>query len=50
MVLTKGKVEGHRVKPSADLLAAPPGPEIEAPHAQTGPDTIAKILFTSGST
>ncbi len=32
------------------LLARAPGPEVEAAHAAVGPDTIAKILFTSGST
>lgn len=33
----------------ADLLAAEVGPEVDAAHAGVGPDTIAKILFTSGS-
>jgi feruloyl-CoA synthase len=32
------------------LLAATPGPALTAAHAQVGPDTIAKLLFTSGST
>ncbi|MDO9286985.1 MAG: feruloyl-CoA synthase [Aquabacterium sp.] len=32
------------------LLAAEPGPTLAAAHAQVGPDTIAKFLFTSGST
>jgi feruloyl-CoA synthase len=32
------------------LLAATPGPALAAAHAQVGPDTIAKLLFTSGST
>jgi feruloyl-CoA synthase len=27
-----------------------PGPEVDAAHAATGPDTVAKVLFTSGST
>lgn len=31
-------------------LATTPGPEVAAMHAATGPDTVAKILFTSGST
>jgi len=36
---------------SFDALAATvPGDAVEAAHAATGPDTIAKILFTSGST
>ncbi|MDF2235240.1 feruloyl-CoA synthase [Albimonas sp. CAU 1670] len=37
------------VTPFADLLAGEPGPELEAAHARVGPDTVAKILFTSGS-
>ena len=32
------------------LLAAEPGPALDAAHAKVGPDTIAKFLFTSGST
>lgn len=32
------------------LLATQPGPEAEAAHAATGPDTVAKFLFTSGTT
>jgi feruloyl-CoA synthase len=32
------------------LLAATPGPTLAAAHAQVGADTIAKLLFTSGST
>lgn len=36
--------------PLADLRAAAPGAQIDAAHAQVGPDTVAKILFTSGST
>ena len=33
-----------------DLLATAPDPAVDAAHAAVGPDTIAKILFTSGST
>ncbi|HKE73471.1 MAG TPA: feruloyl-CoA synthase [Acidimicrobiales bacterium] len=32
------------------LAAATPGPAVAAALAATGPDTVAKILFTSGST
>jgi len=32
------------------LAAHPAGPEVDAAHARVGPDTIAKFLFTSGST
>jgi feruloyl-CoA synthase len=34
----------------ADLLGAQPTDAVDAAHARTGPDTIAKFLFTSGST
>jgi feruloyl-CoA synthase len=34
----------------AALAAHPAGPEVDAAHARVGPDTIAKFLFTSGST
>ena len=33
-----------------NFLAKPPGPEVDAAPAKVGPDTIAKLLFTSGST
>jgi feruloyl-CoA synthase len=34
----------------AELCKAQPGASVDAAHAKVGPDTIAKILFTSGST
>ena len=34
----------------AAFLAKPAGPEVDAAQAKVGPDTIAKLLFTSGST
>jgi feruloyl-CoA synthase len=34
----------------ADLASTPPTAAVDAAHAKVGPDTIAKILFTSGST
>ncbi len=34
----------------ADLAGTPPTLAVEAAHAKVGPDTVAKILFTSGST
>jgi len=50
VVLTEGGVEGRKVTPFADLLATQPGREVDAAHAKVGPETIAKFLFTSGST
>ncbi|MBV8846109.1 MAG: feruloyl-CoA synthase [Bryobacterales bacterium] len=34
----------------SDLIAASPGPALEEAYARVGPDTVFKILFTSGST
>jgi feruloyl-CoA synthase len=34
----------------SDLLGSQTGPDLAAAHAATGPDSVAKILFTSGST
>ena len=45
-----GLLAGHDVRHFDSLLAAQPGPTLAAAHAATGPDTIAKFLFTSGST
>ena len=58
VVLTEGAAEaaaagplaGRRVLGFNALLAAEPGPVLAAAHAAVGPDTIAKFLFTSGST
>ena len=36
--------------PLTELTSTEPGPELEAAFASVGPDTVAKILFTSGST
>jgi feruloyl-CoA synthase len=33
-----------------DLIATPISAAVDAAHAKVGPDTVAKILFTSGST
>ncbi|MEZ4661206.1 MAG: hypothetical protein R2911_26965 [Caldilineaceae bacterium] len=34
----------------SDLLAMPATPAVDAAAAAVGPDTVAKVLFTSGST
>lgn len=36
--------------PFADLLEGDPGVDVDAAHAKVGPDTVVKILLTSGST
>ncbi|OYT89821.1 MAG: feruloyl-CoA synthase [Burkholderiales bacterium PBB6] len=50
VVLTSGAMDDRTVTPFADLLATVPGEAGAAAHAAVGPDTIAKFLFTSGST
>jgi len=43
-------VPGRETLSLAALREVQPGPEADAAHAAVGPDTIAKFLFTSGST
>jgi feruloyl-CoA synthase len=50
LVLVQGAVEGRAHRAFDELLATAPGPEGYAAHDAVGPDTIAKFLFTSGST
>ncbi len=49
-VLTEGSVPGRTTTPFATLLATEPGAEVDAAHAKVSGKTIAKFLFTSGST
>ena len=50
VVLGEGRIEGRETTPLAQLLATQPTPAVEAAMQATGPDTITKFLFTSGST
>ena len=50
LVMNQGQVPGRQVVSFDSLLATAPGASGEAAHARVGPDTIAKFLFTSGST
>lgn len=50
LTLATGAVEGRHALQFADLLATTPTDAVDEAHARVGPDTIAKILFTSGST
>ncbi len=50
VVLARGEVHGRAHTALATLLATSPGTEEAAAHGRVGPDTIAKFLFTSGST
>ncbi len=46
----EGQMEGRNTLALSDLLATPVTQEVDAAMAATGPDTITKFLFTSGST
>jgi len=50
VIVTANPVGDRPMTLFADLAGTPPTPEVEAAHAKVGPDTVAKILFTSGST
>ena len=50
VVMTEVRVDDHRSISFAELLATPATAQVDAAHAAVGPDTIAKFLFTSGST
>ena len=50
VVLSSGNIEGRATCAFADLLATPETPAVNAAMQATGPDSIVKFLFTSGST
>ena len=50
LMTTEGTVPGRATTSFASLLATEPTPAVDAAMAATGPDTITKFLFTSGST
>lgn len=50
VVLANGTLEGRPSTPFSALLATEPTPSVDAAMQATGPDTITKFLFTSGST
>ena len=50
VVLTTGTIEGRATLSFDSLLATKATDAVDRAHAQVGPDTIAKFLFTSGST
>ncbi len=50
VVLSRGELEDRAHTPFASVLATRPGPGIVAAQERVGPQTIAKLLFTSGST
>ena len=50
VVLGTGNIEGRSSTAFADLLATRATPAVDAAMQATGPDSIVKFLFTSGST
>jgi feruloyl-CoA synthase len=50
IAVTTNPPEGRPATLFAELLATTPTAAVDAAHAKVGPDTIAKFLFTSGST
>jgi feruloyl-CoA synthase len=50
VVLHEGSLDGRKTTTLAELLATVPTPAVDAAMQATGPDTITKFLFTSGST
>jgi feruloyl-CoA synthase len=50
VVLAEGSLPGRETTSFAALLATQPTPAVDAAMQATGPDTITKFLFTSGST
>jgi feruloyl-CoA synthase len=50
IVMNEGIIEGQQVTPFEALCQTPATAQVDAAIAATGPDTIVKFLFTSGST
>jgi feruloyl-CoA synthase len=50
VIATRGTVPTHRTTAFAALLERPASAAVDDAHAAVGPETVAKILFTSGST
>jgi len=50
VVLTQGELSGRASSRFAELCATPATAAVDAAMRATGPDTIVKFLFTSGST
>jgi feruloyl-CoA synthase len=50
VIVTRNPPGRREVTAFADLLAAQPTAAVDAAHARVGPDSVVKVLFTSGST
>jgi feruloyl-CoA synthase len=50
LVFGEGRLDGRRATSFDELAGTPATAALDEAHRLTGPDTVAKILFTSGST
>jgi feruloyl-CoA synthase len=50
IVASRGSLGAAKVTPFSTLTEVRPTPAVEAAFRRVGPDTVAKVLFTSGST
>ncbi|HEY7459554.1 MAG TPA: feruloyl-CoA synthase [Xanthobacteraceae bacterium] len=50
VIVTRNPIAGRKSSLFSDLVATKPTSAVDAAHDKVGPDTIAKVLFTSGST
>jgi feruloyl-CoA synthase len=50
VIVTRGAVATHQTTPFASLLDTSASNVVDAAHGKVGPESVAKVLFTSGST
>ncbi|HTO60576.1 MAG TPA: feruloyl-CoA synthase [Bradyrhizobium sp.] len=50
LIVTRNPLAGRDSTVFAEMTTAQPSTAVDAAHSKVGPDTIAKFLFTSGST
>ncbi|MDC8784392.1 feruloyl-CoA synthase [Roseateles koreensis] len=50
VILGEGQLISRTTERFADMLTTLPGPQLDEAHSKVGPDTIVKLMFTSGST
>lgn len=50
VVTLEGSLDTHQTVPWAQVIATEEGSDVDEAHRAVGPDTVAKFLFTSGTT
>lgn len=50
VIAVEGRLDSHKTYAFADVAATEPTDQVDAAHRAMGPDTVAKFLFTSGTT